>query len=110
MKLAREFGRPDWRSMLAGMSSTEYGDWHIFYRDNFFHDVQLDAHFSGLLYTISSLFSLNPDLTPDSFSILTPAPGDLPVEEPDDDMLMAKASGMSGGVRYGPDGSGGAGC
>ncbi|STB73816.1 Phage-related minor tail protein [Citrobacter koseri] len=45
-------------------------------------------------------------MTPDSFSILTPAPGDLPVEEPDDDMLMAKASGMSGGVRYGPDGSG----
>ncbi|ENL7180018.1 phage tail assembly protein T, partial [Escherichia coli] len=23
MKLAREFGRPDWRAMLAGMSSTE---------------------------------------------------------------------------------------
>jgi phage tail assembly protein T len=36
MKLAREFGRPDWRAMLAGMSSTEYGDWKIFYRDNFF--------------------------------------------------------------------------
>ena len=52
MKLAREFGRPDWRAMLAGMSSTEYGDWKIFYRDNYFHDAQLDAHFSGLLYTI----------------------------------------------------------
>ncbi|EFG1560076.1 hypothetical protein OU704_005076, partial [Escherichia coli] len=21
-------GRPDWRAMLAGMSSTEYADWH----------------------------------------------------------------------------------
>ncbi|EFA6875366.1 TPA: hypothetical protein JLQ49_004735, partial [Escherichia coli] len=24
-------GRPDWRAMLAGMSSTEYADWHRFY-------------------------------------------------------------------------------
>ncbi|EEZ1468997.1 hypothetical protein FAZ80_26880, partial [Escherichia coli K-12] len=23
-------GRPDWRAMLAGMSSTEYADWHRF--------------------------------------------------------------------------------
>ncbi|EIG9135763.1 phage tail assembly protein T, partial [Escherichia coli] len=21
-------GRPDWRAMLAGMTSTEYADWH----------------------------------------------------------------------------------
>ncbi|EFM5697276.1 phage tail assembly protein T, partial [Escherichia coli] len=25
-------GRPDWRAMLAGMTSTEYADWHRFYR------------------------------------------------------------------------------
>ncbi|HBU6575796.1 TPA: phage tail assembly protein T, partial [Citrobacter amalonaticus] len=49
-------------------------------------------------------------LTPAIFSILTPTPDDLPPEEPDDDMLMAKASGMTGGVRYGPDGSRGSGC
>ncbi|MHA0534517.1 phage tail assembly protein T, partial [Escherichia coli] len=30
LKLAREMGRPDWRAMLAGMSSTEYADWHRF--------------------------------------------------------------------------------
>ncbi|EFR7309392.1 phage tail assembly protein T, partial [Escherichia coli] len=24
-------GRPDWRAMLAGMTSTEYADWHRFY-------------------------------------------------------------------------------
>ncbi|MCB4525099.1 phage tail assembly protein T, partial [Escherichia coli] len=29
--MAREMGRPDWRAMLAGMSSTEYADWHRFY-------------------------------------------------------------------------------
>ncbi|EEU0389866.1 TPA: phage tail assembly protein T, partial [Escherichia coli] len=23
-------GRPDWRAMLAGMTSTEYADWHRF--------------------------------------------------------------------------------
>lgn len=103
MKLAREFGRPDWRAMLAGMSSTEYGDWHIFYQDNYFHDAQLDAHFSGLLYTLSSMFFRDPELTPDSFSLLSPAPESLPDVDPDDALLMAKASGISGGVRYGPD-------
>ncbi|ENT2115785.1 phage tail assembly protein T, partial [Escherichia coli] len=29
--MAREMGRPDWRAMLAGMTSTEYADWHRFY-------------------------------------------------------------------------------
>jgi phage tail assembly protein T len=105
MKLAREFGRPDWRTMLAGMSSTEYGDWHIFYRDNYFHDVQLDLHFSGLLYTISTMFFNDPDLTPGAFSVLSPTSDTLPDDAPDDDVLMAKAAGITGGVRYGPDGS-----
>lgn len=105
MKLAREFGRPDWRAMLAGMTSTEYGDWKIFYRYNFFHDVQLDAHFSSLLYTISTLFFADPELSPDSFSILSPEPESIDIDDPDDDTLMAKAEGISGGVRYGPDGS-----
>jgi phage tail assembly protein T len=70
MKLAREFGRPDWRAMLAGMSSTEYGDWKIFYRDNYFHDAQLDAHFSSLLYHLNPVFCRS-GITPDSFSILS---------------------------------------
>ncbi|HFP5369414.1 TPA: phage tail assembly protein T, partial [Escherichia coli] len=30
--MAREMGRPDWRAMLAGMTSTEYADWRRFYR------------------------------------------------------------------------------
>lgn len=91
--------------MLAGMSSSEYGDWKIFYRDNFFHDAQLDAHCSGLLYTISTLFFADPELTPASFSILSPVSEPVDVAEPDDDALMAKAEGISGGMRYGPDGS-----
>jgi phage tail assembly protein T len=56
MKLAREFGRPDWRAMLAGMTSTEYGDWKIFYRDNFFHDAQLDAIFQSALLHLNPVF------------------------------------------------------
>ncbi|EOL4504282.1 phage tail assembly protein T, partial [Escherichia coli] len=28
--MAREMGRPDWRAMLAGMTSTEYADWRRF--------------------------------------------------------------------------------
>ncbi|MFI3762182.1 phage tail assembly protein T, partial [Escherichia coli] len=27
--------------MLAGMSSTEYADWHRFYSTHYFHDVLL---------------------------------------------------------------------
>ncbi|EFE6607046.1 hypothetical protein CDW64_004038 [Escherichia coli] len=37
-------GRPDWRAMLAGMSSTEYADWHRFYSTHYFHDVLLDCN------------------------------------------------------------------
>ncbi len=84
------------RSTATGKSST---------RDNYFHDAQLDAHFSGLLYTISTLFFADPELTPDSFSILSSAPEAIDIDDPDDDTLMAKAAGISGGVRYGPDGS-----
>ncbi|ENA4212497.1 phage tail assembly protein T, partial [Escherichia coli] len=43
-------GRPDWRAMLAGMTSTEYADWRHFYRMHYFLDTQLDMHFSGLTY------------------------------------------------------------
>ncbi|EFB9675242.1 TPA: hypothetical protein IFB36_003828 [Escherichia coli] len=47
--------------MLAGMSSTEYADWHRFYSTHYFHDVLLDMHFSGLTYTVLSLFFSDPD-------------------------------------------------
>lgn len=33
MKLAREFGRPDWRAMLAEMSSREWLEWGSFIRN-----------------------------------------------------------------------------
>ncbi|QGX87617.1 phage tail assembly protein T [Escherichia coli] len=99
---AREMGRPDWRAMLAGMSSTEYADWHRFYSTHYFHDVLLDMHFSGLTYTVLSLFFSDPDMHPLDFSLLNRREAD---EEPEDDVLMQKAAGLAGGVRFGPDGN-----
>ncbi|NAK90576.1 phage tail assembly protein T, partial [Escherichia coli] len=98
-------GRPDWRAMLAGMTSTEYADWHRFYRTHYFQDTQLDMHFSGLTYAVLSLFFCDPDMHPSDFSLLAPRRDDEQTEMPDeDDMLMRKAAGLSGGVRFGADG------
>nr|WP_251280117.1 phage tail assembly protein T [Enterobacter hormaechei] len=35
--------------------------------------------------------------------MLSPALEAIDIDDPDDDTLMAKAEGISGGVRYGPD-------
>ena len=99
-------GRPDWRAMLAGMTSTEYADWHRFYRTHYFQDTQLDMHFSGLTYAVLSLFFCDPDMHPSDFSLLVPRHEEEQVERPDEDkMLMQKAAGLAGGVRFGPDGN-----
>lgn len=94
-------GRPDWRAMLAGMSSTEYADWCHFYRTHYFRDVQLDMHFAGLTYTVLGLFFADPDMHPSDFSLLHVTENG---EEENDDVLMQKAAGLTGGVRYGQDG------
>ena len=99
-------GRPDWRAMLAGMTSTEYADWHRFYRTHYFQDTQLDMHFSGLTYAVLSLFFCDPDMHPSDFSLLVPRHEEEQVERPDEDkMLMQKAAGLAGGVRFGLDGN-----
>jgi phage tail assembly protein T len=38
MRLAREFGRPDWRAMLSEMSSSEWFEWIEYYQDHCFSD------------------------------------------------------------------------
>ena len=99
-------GRPDWRAMLAGMTSTEYADWRHFYRTHYFHDTQLDMHFSGLTYAVLSLFFCDPDMHPSDFSLLAPRREEAQTEMPDEEkMLMQKAAGLAGGVRFGPDGN-----
>ncbi|HIB9847786.1 TPA: phage tail assembly protein T, partial [Escherichia coli] len=113
-----------WRAMLAGMSSTEYADWHRFYSTHYFHDVLLDMHFSGLTYTVLSLFFSDPDMHPLDFSLLNrreaedaelaggvrfdpdgneviPVSPDMADMTEDDAMLMTISEGIAGGVRYG---------
>ncbi|EFA0535189.1 TPA: phage tail assembly protein T [Escherichia coli] len=98
-------GRPDWRAMLAGMTSTEYADWRHFYRTHYFLYTQLDMHFSGLTYAVLSLFFCDPDMHPSDFSLLAPRREEAQTEMPDEEkMLMQKAAGLAGGVRFGGDG------
>ncbi|HEA8596985.1 TPA: phage tail assembly protein T, partial [Escherichia coli] len=100
-------GRPDWRAMLAGMTSTEYADWRHFYRTHYFHDTQLDMHFSGLTYTVLSLFFCDPDMYPSDFSLLAPRREEEQTEMADEEkMLMQKAAGLAGGIRFGGEGGG----
>lgn len=98
MKLAREFRRPDWRQMLAGISSSELAEWGHFYREQYFENDLQDMHFSRLSHLIISIMYRGTDLTPASFSLLNPP---VSVPEPDDDTLMSVAESL-GGVRYGP--------
>ncbi|MBJ2087869.1 phage tail assembly protein T, partial [Escherichia coli] len=50
-------------------------------------------------------FFCDPDMHPSDFSLLVPRREEAQTERPDeDDMLMRKAAGLSGGVRFGADG------
>ncbi|EKH4131272.1 phage tail assembly protein T [Escherichia coli] len=100
-------GRPDWRAMLAGMTSTEYADWRRFYCTHYFQNTQLDMHFSGLTYAVLSLFFCDPQMHPSDFSLLAPEQKEEQIGMPDgEDMLMQKAAGLVGGIRFGGDGGG----
>lgn len=101
MRLAREFGRPDWRAMLAGMSSSEYGDWVVYYRKHYFQDALLDAEFSALSAMIANLACRSDEFTPQNFSLLSPDDDDEQQEDMSDTDMMLTASGMGGSVRYG---------
>ncbi|WP_370518036.1 phage tail assembly protein T [Rouxiella sp. S1S-2] len=85
--------------MLAGMTSTELGEWAVFYRDHYFQDSLMDAHFSNLSHLAVSLMCKKHDLTPASFSLLCPKTVDI---EPSDEQLMSLAESISGGMRYVP--------
>lgn len=100
MKLAREFNRPDWRNMLAGMSSTEFAEWGRFYSYQYFQTDQLDTHFSRLSHLVVSMLCKDADATPRDFSLLNP-PVDMQAGEMDDDTIMSVAESL-GGMRYGP--------
>lgn len=104
MKLAREFSRPDWRAMLAGMSSTELNEWADFFNEHFFADVQLDVHFASLSHLALSMMHPKHDRTMADFMLLG-ADGSTRsgnVAEMSDNEMMVAAEGIPGGVRYGP--------
>ncbi|EHH7426693.1 phage tail assembly protein T, partial [Escherichia coli] len=70
-------------------------------------DTQLDMHFSGLTYTVLSLFFCDPDMYPSDFSLLAPRREEEQTEMPDEEkMLMQKAAGLAGGIRFGGEGGG----
>ncbi|EAA5550483.1 phage tail assembly protein T [Salmonella enterica subsp. enterica] len=96
--LAREFGRPDWRRMLASMSCTELVEWMEYYTSTPFSDVLLDAEFAQLNTTIVSLVSADAHVSPADFMLLSPVVTD---EEQSDEKIMLVAEGITGGVRYG---------
>lgn len=96
--LAREMRKPNWRAMLAGMSSSDYADWKCFYRSHYFHEDQMDAHFSRLTYAVLGLFFADENMSPSDFSLLHQVNKD---EEGSEDQLMDKAEGLYGGVRFG---------
>lgn len=95
-------GRFDWRVMFVGMLFTEYVDWYRFYSIYYFYDVLLDMYFFGLTYIVFSLFFSDSDMYSLDFSLLNRREVD---EEFEDDVLMQKAVGFVGGVRFGSDGN-----
>jgi phage tail assembly protein T len=99
MKLAREFNRPDWRNMLAGMSSSEFAEWGSFYGHQYFNSDLIDNHFSRLSHLVVSMLCADTELTPRHFSLLNPP--EQAQEEMDDDTMMSLAESL-GGMRYGP--------
>lgn len=101
MQLARELRRPNWRTMLSNMSSSELEDWHQFYQTHYFEEALLDAHFASLSLHILSLVCGETELTAGHFSLLKPKVVEEN-HEPDDEQLMAIAESLPGGVRYGP--------
>ncbi|WP_411005223.1 phage tail assembly protein T [Escherichia coli] len=56
-------GRPDWRAMLAGMTSTEYADWRHFYCTHYSQDTQLDIIFPADVRRTQPVFC-DPDMHP----------------------------------------------
>ncbi|MFV4847491.1 phage tail assembly protein T [Edwardsiella tarda] len=100
LRLAREFHRPDWCAMLAGMSCSELRDWASFYREHLFADTQLDLEFAALQCTLVRLVDAKarPALTDFTLLMHATAP-----PEKDDAQLMQLASGLMGRERYVPD-------
>ncbi|GHK73502.1 phage tail assembly protein T [Escherichia coli] len=94
LKLAREMGRPDWRAMLAGCHPQSMPTGTAFTVPIIF---MMFCWICTFPVTVLSLFFSDPDMHPLDFSLLNRREAD---EEPEDDVLMQKAAGLAGGVRF----------
>lgn len=107
MNIAREFSRPDWRAMLAGLTSTELNEWADYFNEHFYLDAQLDAHFSSLNHLLLSIAYPKHNKTIADFSLLNlirdvDSRSEIKKVMSDDEMMQA-AEGISGGLRFEPE-------
>lgn len=103
MNLAREFSRPDWRAMLAGLTSSELNEWGDYFDDHFYSDVQLDAHFSSLCHLLLSIAYPKHNKKLSDFSLLNVIKSDDVPDEMNDEQIMQSAEGIAGGLRFEPE-------
>ena len=97
MRLAREFGRPDWRRMLSEMSATEYNDWVDHFSRTPFMPQLIDIEFAALHGSVySAMCGAKTEIT--DFTLLT----DIEPNEEDmsDEAIQSVSEGIMGGVRY----------
>lgn len=97
LRLAREFGRPDWRRMLDEISATEYSDWTDHFSKVPFTPQLIDAEFAALQQTVfQTMFGGDTELT--DFMLLTDV--EASDTEMSDETLQTIGEGIVGGVRY----------
>ena len=81
------------------MTATELADWLHFFNETPFTLQLIDHAFSGLNFTVASVFGGSDNLSPEDFSVLLRKPAV-------DETMMAVSEGIAGGVRYEPTNSG----
>ncbi|EJD6043694.1 phage tail assembly protein T [Providencia rettgeri] len=97
MRLAREFGRPDWRRMLSEMSASEFSDWVAHFSKTPFMPQLVDIEFAALHTSLyMAMGGTKTELT--DFMLLT----DVEADEGgmSDEAIQLASEGISGGVRY----------
>lgn len=97
MRLAHEFGRPDWRRMLSEISASEFNDWINHFDKTPFTPQLIDIEFAALHTSIySAMCGAKAEIT--DFMLLTDIePND---EEMSDEMIQTVGEGIAGGQRY----------
>lgn len=97
MRLAHEFGRPDWRRMLSEISASEFNDWINHFDKTPFTPQLIDIEFAALHTSIySAMCGAKTEIT--DFMLLTDI--ETNDEEMSDEMIQSVGEGIPGGQRY----------